>query len=93
MAKFVPNKPIETRKPSIEVDAGLPPGEYRFQLIVEDDQGRRSVADEQIVRIVDRGLRLTGEETPEPAPTPAPRKRQPAPKPEPPLTKRSRKPK
>ena len=52
MAKFEPNTPIVTREPSIVVDAGLPPGEYRFQLIVQDNEGRRSAADVQIVRVV-----------------------------------------
>ena len=79
MAKFEPNKPIITREPSIIVDAGMPPGEYRFQLIVQDNEGHSSVADEQIVRIIDRIVRPRSIDEPEPETTP------------PPATKRSRK--
>jgi hypothetical protein len=69
MAKFEPNTPIVTREPSIVVDAGLPPGEYRFQLIVQDNQGRRSAADVQIVRVVrNQRMRLRDETASEPNP-------------------------
>lgn len=97
MATFEPNKPIVTKTPSILVDAGLPPGEYRFQLVVQDDEGRRSLADEQVVRIVAGDVREIDsarvlDSPPLPAPAPA-RKRQPAPpKPTPPpIEKRRRK--
>lgn len=91
MARFEPNKPIVTRTPSVVVDAGMPPGEYRFQLIVEDNEGRRSVADEQVVRIVAGDERLIDSAL-QPTPTPS-RRRQPAPqKPTPPpVQKRQRK--
>ena len=42
MAKFVRGKPVETDAPTVVVDAGLPPGRHRFQLVVVDDAGNRS---------------------------------------------------
>jgi hypothetical protein len=51
MARFVLNQTIETAEPTIAVDAGLPPGRHRFQLVVIDDAGRRSRPVEAIVEI------------------------------------------
>jgi hypothetical protein len=52
MPTFRPNEPIVTQKPVVEVDPGLRPGTYRFQLVVEDDEGRRSAPDTHIVTIL-----------------------------------------
>jgi hypothetical protein len=57
VASFEPNRPIITDQPEIEVDAGLKPGVYRFQLVVEDEKGARSLADEKLVTIVDKTTR------------------------------------
>jgi len=49
MAVFEPGRPVITRDPKVIVDAGLKPGSYRFQLVVEDSAGRRSAPDEVVV--------------------------------------------
>jgi hypothetical protein len=54
MAKFEPNKPQITEGPTITVDAGLPVGRHRFQLVVEDDAGQRSAPAETVVTIQER---------------------------------------
>lgn len=54
MAKFFPNKPVETRTPKVVVDAGLKPGRYRFELVVVDDQGNKSKPSSIIVEIRER---------------------------------------
>ncbi|MBC7823498.1 MAG: hypothetical protein H7126_06410 [Candidatus Parcubacteria bacterium] len=51
MPTFEPQKPIVTATPIVVVDAGLAPGRYRFQLVVEDDTGNQSQPTEQIVVI------------------------------------------
>ena len=55
MAKFKPNEPVETRGPFVKVENLLKPGTYRFQLVVVDDQGKRSPAVEKVVKIVRTG--------------------------------------
>lgn len=52
MATFRINEPIETTVPRITVDAGLPPGQHRFQLVVRDDSGNVSDPDIVVVTIV-----------------------------------------
>ena len=48
MPVFVPDKPIETPDPTVTVEfergKPLPPGKYRFQLTIVDDQGNSSKA-------------------------------------------------
>lgn len=44
MAQFTINTPVATTTPLIDVDAGLPPGPHRFQLIAVDEAGNRSQA-------------------------------------------------
>lgn len=51
MPTFEPQKPIVTQQPIVVVDAGLAPGRYRFQLVVQDNAGNRSLPTEQIVVI------------------------------------------
>lgn len=51
-----PNKPFESSRPAIVVDAGLRPGDYRFQLIVVNDQGQRSLPVEVVVTIEPSGI-------------------------------------
>ncbi len=60
MARFLPNEPVVTSEPLVTVDAGLPVGQHRFQLVVEDDQGNRSVPDVRVVTVVARVVRVTG---------------------------------
>ena len=45
MAKFEINLPVVTDKPVVVVDADLPPGRHRFQLVVEDQAGNASAPD------------------------------------------------
>lgn len=52
MARFVPNEPVVTTEPFVMVDAGLPVGQHRFQLEVEDDHGNRSAPDIRVVTVV-----------------------------------------
>ena len=51
MARFVINQTLFTREPRIVVDAGLRPGLHRFRLVVTDDQGLQSRADELVVQV------------------------------------------
>lgn len=52
MARFVVNEPIRSTEPTIVVDAGLPLGEHRFQLVVTDSAGHNSRPDVVTVQIV-----------------------------------------
>jgi len=58
MADFVINTDITTDTPTIEVtvnpDQPLPVGRHRFRLIVVDDSGNRSAADEVEMIIADQ---------------------------------------
>jgi hypothetical protein len=47
--KFVVNKPITLKVPTVVVDAGLPPGEHVFRLVVENEHGLQSKPAEAIV--------------------------------------------
>jgi len=40
--KFQPRVPFESEKPRVVVDAGLPAGTHRFQLIVIGERDQRS---------------------------------------------------
>lgn len=51
MATLRRNEPVSTREPGIEIDAGLAIGRHVFQLVVEDDAGLVSAADQIIVEI------------------------------------------
>ena len=51
---FELNKPFKTDQPDVEVDAGLRPGAYHFQLIVINDRGQRSKPTEAVVTIANR---------------------------------------
>ena len=42
MPPFREGQPVVTTVPRVTVDAGLPPGTYRFQLVVENQSGRQS---------------------------------------------------
>jgi hypothetical protein len=61
--RFVPNVPVELRAPSVVVDAGLPPGPHRFQLVVVNSRGNQSKPLEVIVTVERRPL-------PQPFPSP-----------------------
>jgi hypothetical protein len=49
--KFTPNQPFETEKPTVTVDAGLPIGSHRFQLVVVGASGSKSTAVEVTVTV------------------------------------------
>jgi hypothetical protein len=51
MAKFVVGRPLTTREPAIEVDAGLPAGVHRFQLVVVNTAGVKSAPDQVLVQV------------------------------------------
>ncbi|MDZ4797556.1 MAG: hypothetical protein SGI92_05295 [Bryobacteraceae bacterium] len=51
MATLKVNETRTTTTGFLTIDAGLPPGRYRYQLVVQDDQGNRS-APVQIVVII-----------------------------------------
>jgi len=59
MPIFTPNVSIETETPTVEVE-GLAPGQYRFQLVVEDEAGNRSQADTVSVTVEDLTPQVTG---------------------------------
>lgn len=52
--RFEPNRSVETRRPTVVVDAGLPPGRHRFRLEVVDARGRKSQPSEVVVTVVRR---------------------------------------
>jgi hypothetical protein len=58
MADFVVNADVVTDQPSVEVTVSpnqpIPLGRQRFRLVVVDDAGNRSAADEVIVIIADQ---------------------------------------
>lgn len=58
MAEFVINTDILTKTPTIEVTVSaakpLPLGRHRFRLIVVDDSGNKSIADEVNVVVADQ---------------------------------------
>jgi hypothetical protein len=58
MAEFVVNQDVTTQTPTVEVTISannpLPLGRHRFRLIVVDDAGNRSAADEAIVIVADQ---------------------------------------
>ena len=51
MADFQRTKVVKTKKPAVKVEAGLPAGRHRFQLIVTDSQGNQSKPVELVVEI------------------------------------------
>jgi len=59
MAEFAVNTDVSTNTPTVEVtvspDRPIPLGRQRFRLIVVDDAGNRSVADEVTVIVADQG--------------------------------------
>lgn len=52
MPFFEVGKEFTTREPRIIVDAGLPPGRYRFRLVVVNGAGQRSRPTDLVVTIV-----------------------------------------
>lgn len=54
MARFEIGTTIATTEPFIVIDAGLPSGRHRFQLVVEDAAGNQSRPDQVIVTLVER---------------------------------------
>lgn len=60
MAVFKLREPLRTTEPSVTVDAGLPAGRYRFQLVVVDESGNQSEPQETIVTVVQRTTPPTG---------------------------------
>ena len=52
MARFAVGQAISGVEPAIAVDAGLPVGGHRFQLVVVDSAGRRSAPVEAVVTVI-----------------------------------------
>ena len=75
--RFVLNKPFQSEKPDVEVDAGLPAGLYRFQLAVVSEHGQQSEPCEILITI----LPAEHEVQPAPAALPRPRAARPVRKP------------
>jgi hypothetical protein len=50
-----PNRPFVAPQPVLSVDAGLPPGRYRFRLEVVGTSGLRSAPAEVVVAVVPAG--------------------------------------
>lgn len=57
MAEFIPNKPVNTTEPKVEVTVDpnnpFPVGRLRFRLVVTDDAGNESAPDEVDVIVRD----------------------------------------
>lgn len=53
--KFLLNRPVTTREPTVVVDGTLAAGVYRFRLEVIDDSGNRSKPTEVDVVVVSNG--------------------------------------
>lgn len=51
MAKFAVGQSLTTTEPTIVVDAGLPVGTHRFQLVVVGARGVKSAPDEAVVQV------------------------------------------
>jgi hypothetical protein len=68
---FTPNEPFTTPLPRVVVDAGLPPGQHRFQLVVVGRSGRQSRPMVAVVTVLPR--RPIPDPTPMPDPLPPPR--------------------
>jgi hypothetical protein len=51
MVNFVRGQAVKTREATVTVDAGLKPGVHRFRLVVVDERGLASKADEFRVEI------------------------------------------
>ncbi|MGG6297044.1 hypothetical protein ACQ4M4_21835 [Leptolyngbya sp. AN02str] len=56
MVSFQQQPTHTTREPFLMVDGDLSPGTYRFQLVVEDALGNRSLPDEQEVTVLRSGV-------------------------------------
>jgi hypothetical protein len=50
---FTLNQPFATSSPTVDVDPGLAPGVYRYELVVINDRGQRSNPARVDVQIVD----------------------------------------
>lgn len=62
MVSFVQGRAVKTAEPTVTVDAGLPLGTHRFQLVVLTDTGQQSApafASVAVVRIVTEPLNPT----------------------------------
>jgi hypothetical protein len=51
MARFAPGTTIATAEPVVTVDAGLTPGQYRFRLVVADEEENQSAPVEELVTV------------------------------------------
>lgn len=50
--KFALNKPIETKEPTVAVDAGLAIGRHIFRLVVENELGTQSKPADAVVTVI-----------------------------------------
>ena len=60
MPPFRPGETFVTEISVITVDAGLLPGQYRFQLVVEDNERNKSTPDEAVVQVLPRRIVMPG---------------------------------
>ena len=58
MTKLIRGRPLTTRAPALSIDAGLAPGNHRFQLEVVDSSGLRSRPDAATVVVLRRVIGL-----------------------------------
>src|SRR5579884_2821109 len=72
MATFAPNTPITTRVPEVAVENKLAPGQYRFQLVVEDEQGNLSQPAIHVITVRKLLVPVDGSGSTGIIPTPAP---------------------
>ena len=60
MPVLVPRKPVTIREPQLLVENKLPPGRYRFELVVIDDAKNESDPAQLVVTVQERPTRPTG---------------------------------
>jgi hypothetical protein len=60
MPVLVPLKPVTIREPQLLVENKLPPGRYRFQLVVIDDGRNESDPAQLVVTVRERPIRPIG---------------------------------
>jgi hypothetical protein len=60
MPVLTPRKPVTLKEPLLLVENQLPPGRYRFELVVTDDGNNESDPTQLVVIVRDRPTRPTG---------------------------------
>lgn len=60
MPVLEPRKPVTVKEPQFLVENKLPPGKYRFQLVVIDNGNNESDPAQLVVTVQERPIRPTG---------------------------------